>query len=95
MALKLNHQTEAQFMERFKARYESADKMEQARLSAWLSTAIKVGDVKTADISTTFGLDVVNATAFISKIEEVATALAIVKDRRSGNSISHCKRGIT
>lgn len=79
MALKLNHQTEAQFMERFKNRYQSSDKMEQARLSAWLDKTLKAGDLKSADVSTAFGLDQTSATAFTAKIEAVSAALATIK----------------
>ena len=57
MALDLKHQTAAQFVERFKARFKAAEKAEKARLATWLYNRFDAGDVTQTQIRNAFDLD--------------------------------------
>lgn len=56
MALNLRHQTNAEFVARFKARYRRAEKEERARMAHWLYNRFAAGDITQAQIRTAFNL---------------------------------------
>ena len=56
MALNLQHQTPAQFVARFRARYRNSSNSECARLASWLTDRVQAGDLTRAQVQAAFGL---------------------------------------
>ena len=56
MALNLQHQTLAQFLVRFRARFKGASKSEACRLAVVIIGYIDAGDVTDAQMRSVFGL---------------------------------------
>ena len=57
MALNLKHQTAAQFADRLKARFRTAERYEKAKIAAWMYDRVQAGDITVAQIKTAFDLD--------------------------------------
>lgn len=69
MALNLNHQTPAEFVSRFKARYRRSAREERARMAHWLYNRFAAGDITQAQIRTAFNLVTTEEwTAFRDKV---------------------------
>ncbi len=58
MPFALKHQTQAQFIARFREAYRNADKERLARLAKWLLARIAAGDITDAQARNAFGLTV-------------------------------------
>lgn len=56
MAITLQHQTVAEFLARFRAKYRRARREELARLARFLANRYQAGDITEAQIRTMFGI---------------------------------------
>jgi len=85
MALKLQHQTAAQFVARLRQRWQDADKDEKARIGAWLLARYDAGDITAAQIRTAFNLTAGQLTTFATRLRALADARAIVQAEQKGD----------
>ena len=80
--MELKHQTPAQFIARFRARYRTADKEDLARLAYWLHARYTAGDITGAQIRSAFDLNASQATAFLSRVLTLRAHWQAILDAR-------------
>jgi hypothetical protein len=68
LPLNLQHQTAAQFAQRFRERYRSSNRAECAALAYWLIERINAGDFTDTQVRNAFGLTVPQYTTLKAKM---------------------------
>ena len=69
----LNHQTEAQFAARFRARYKDASKVECAKMAKWIMDRIDAGNFTETAVRNAFGLTAGQWTTRKAKLTSLRT----------------------
>ncbi len=80
MAVKLAHQTQAQFLARLRARYRAATGDEAVRIAAWL--AAHEGDFTAAEWRVAFGVTAAGLTAAMNRARALASARVAIMGAR-------------
>lgn len=77
MAVKLAHQTQAQFLARFRERYRNATGDEAVRLAAWLTA--HQADFTPAELRAAFGVNAAGMTALLNRAKALSDARAAIR----------------
>lgn len=80
MALVLRHQTAAEFVARFRARFRTAQREECMRMAWWLIERINAGDVTDLQVRNAFGLTVTQYNNLKTRLTNMHTAWTAVRN---------------
>lgn len=82
MPLTLRHQTVDEFVDRFRRRFRSAEKVEAARLAAKLIGWVEAGDITQQQVRRAFVFDAAQWTAFRAKAIALRDSYNAVENAR-------------
>lgn len=80
--MKLKHQTEDQFLAKFRERFRGATGEEAAELAAWMMDKIDDGSFADLKIRTVFGVTVAQWTALKKRLKDLQTSKKAIKSAK-------------